>query len=385
MYQYEGHVRSDQTGANGTPVLLTNAADEDAQASLQHVVLTYDPVDGRRFYVNGVATGDVDAQGGGTLADWDDTFALVLGNETSTNRQWEGVLRLVAIHNRALTPSQIEQNFDAGVGEKYFMLFNVSHLVTVPQAYVMLEASQLDSYGLQFTKPTFISLDPNASVANLSIEGIRIGVNGGQAHSGQAYDPLVANVRLELHGRRRRAHVGSRHGDGAGEGRRRTTCSSWRSRASAISSAPYPDPVVNPPAPPVDLPPESDIGLRTFDELNATLSQITGVPQTNTRVVGDLRPGQAGAAGGRQARHLRPVAADRPRAARDPVLQPDGGDTRAAHRLLRRHAESEQQRDFDLRYRRRRPIRVNRDLVIIGAADPGRRTPVSSGIRPPTT
>ena len=36
---------------------------------------------------------------------------------------------------------------------------------------------------------------------------------------------------------------------------------------------------------PSDLPPESDVGLRTFDELNATLSQITGVPQTNTRVV----------------------------------------------------------------------------------------------------
>ncbi len=27
MYQYEGHVRSDQTSANGKPVLLTRAAD----------------------------------------------------------------------------------------------------------------------------------------------------------------------------------------------------------------------------------------------------------------------------------------------------------------------------------------------------------------------
>ena len=122
---------------NGNPLLLTRAADMDAQAALQHVVMTYSPVEGRRFYVNGVYTGDTDAQGGGSLADWDDTFALVLGNETSTNRQWEGVLRMVAIHNRALTPTQIQQNFDAGVGEKYFMLFNVSHLVpNVPQAYV---------------------------------------------------------------------------------------------------------------------------------------------------------------------------------------------------------------------------------------------------------
>jgi hypothetical protein len=53
----------------------------------------------------------------------------------------------------------------------------VSHLVTVPQAYVMIEASQLDSYGLQFSKPTFISLDPNASVANLADQrGVRVGV-----------------------------------------------------------------------------------------------------------------------------------------------------------------------------------------------------------------
>ena len=189
MYQYEGYTRSDQTSANGNPVLLTRAADMDAQAALQHVVMTFSPVEGRRIYVNGVYTGDTDAQGGGSLADWDDTFALVLGNETSTNRQWEGVMRMVAIHNRALTPTQIQQNFDAGVGEKYFMLFNVSHLVPdVPQAYVMLEASQLDSYGLQFTKPTFISLDPTVtSIPNVPIAGIRIGVNGLEAHVGQAY------------------------------------------------------------------------------------------------------------------------------------------------------------------------------------------------------
>jgi len=284
MYQYEGFTRSDKTGANGNPVLLTLAADQDAQAALQHVVMTYSPVEGRRFYVNGVYTGDADAQGGGSLADWDDTFALVLGNETSTNRQWEGVLRLVALHNRALTPTQIEQNFEAGVGEKYFMLFNVSHLVNVPEAYVMLEASQLDSYGLQFTKPTFISLDPTASVANLPIGGIRIGVNGAEAHSGQAYIPLNQTI------------GGSNYI--AGEGQKMTDVGTVIGLEKGVvddlfflsfeqigtNSHPAPDPVVNPPAPPADSDPESDVGLRTFDELNATLSLITGVPQTNVRV-----------------------------------------------------------------------------------------------------
>jgi mono/diheme cytochrome c family protein len=284
MYQYEMRVRSDKTGANGTPALITKDTDQDAQAALQHVVLTYSPVEGRRLYVNGVYTGDVDAQGGGSLADWDDTFALVLGNETSTNRQWTGVLKLVAIHNRALTPSQIQQNFDAGVGEKYFMLFNVSHLVTVPQAYVMLEATQLDSYGLQFNKPTFISLDPNASVANLAIEGVRIGVNGVEAKSGQTYATLAANV------------GGSSYTPATGQEMSHVGAVIQLDKSImddlfflsfekiGTNSHPAVEPPVTPPAPPADSAPESDVGLKTFDELNATLSQLTGVPQTNTRV-----------------------------------------------------------------------------------------------------
>jgi len=266
-------------------VLLTRAADMDAQAALQHVVMTYSPVEGRRFYVNGVYTGDTDAQGGGSLADWDDTFALVLGNETSTNRQWEGVLRMVAIHNRALTPTQIQQNFDAGVGEKYFMLFNVSHLVpNVPQAYIMLEASQLDSYGLQFTKPTFISLDPTVtSIPNVRIEGLRIGVNGVEEHSGQAYAPLQQTIGT---------------GYTAATGQQMSSVGTVMALERGalddlffltfdrIGTFDYDRPPAPRPAVPVaaDLPAESDVGLRTFDEIDTTLSLITGVPQTNTKV-----------------------------------------------------------------------------------------------------
>src|SRR6185369_10792937 len=268
MYTYQAYTRSDKTGANGNPVLITNAADEDAQAALQHVVLTYSPVEGRRIYVNGVFTGDVDPQGGGSLADWDDTFALVLGNETSTNRQWEGVLRLVAIHNRALTPAQIEQNFEAGVGEKYFMLFNVSHLVDVPQAYVMLEASQLDTYGLQFAKPTFISLDPAASVQNLEIKGVRIGINGAEARAGQAYSPLysmVGGANYTAAAGQKMTDVGTVIGLETG-----VTDDLFFLSFDKIGTRTYDRPPVPRPSDPtpVDLPAEADVGLRTFDELN---------------------------------------------------------------------------------------------------------------------
>jgi hypothetical protein len=286
MYQYEGYVRSSETDVNGAPVLLTRAADMDAQAALQHVVMTYSPVEGRRFYVNGVYTGDEDGQDGGGLAEWDDTFALVLGNETSTNRQWEGVLRLVAIHNRALTPAQIQQNFDAGVGEKYFMLFNVSHLVSVPDAYVMLEAQQLDNYGLQFAKPTFISLNSSAQVNNLAIEGIRIGINGTDRHGGQAFIPLSTTVGGSNYtplGGQQMSPIGTVIGLERGVLDDLFFLSFER---IGDRSRAYPPPAV--PDEPVkeQLPVESDVGLRTFDELNATLSQITGVPTTNARVTG---------------------------------------------------------------------------------------------------
>ncbi|MGH8204143.1 MAG: LamG domain-containing protein, partial [Steroidobacteraceae bacterium] len=137
MYNYDYFNRATTTDANGTPALSTPAADEVLQATLQHVVATYSPVDGRRIYVNGALATQADPTPAGLFTDWNDTFALVLGNEVSNDRIWQGVVRMAAVHNRALTEAQITQNFDAGVGEKFFLLFSVAHLVNVPQSYVM--------------------------------------------------------------------------------------------------------------------------------------------------------------------------------------------------------------------------------------------------------
>lgn len=285
-YQYEAFTRTNETDPNGMPILITNAADRDAQASLQHVVLTFDPVNGRRIFVNGNNTGDADPRGGGgSLSDWDDTFALVLGNETSSNRQWQGVMRLVAIHNRALTLEQIQQNFAAGVGERYFMLFSVSHLIDVPKAYVMFEASQFDSYAYLFNKPTFISLDPNANVGNFDISGIRIGVNGAEAKVGQGYIPLSASI------------GGSNYVSGTGQLMSNTgtviglekgpvadefflTFERIGTRTHTVTEADPDDPVVTRPGTHA----APDYGVRTFDEINQTFANITGVPVANAGV-----------------------------------------------------------------------------------------------------
>ena len=118
----------------------------------------------------------------------------MLGNEVSNNRMWNGVIRLVAVHNRALTPAQIQQNFDAGVGEKFFLMFSVEHLTNINDSFVVFEAAQFDSYGYLFREPFFISLDGTAQPAGLDIRGMRVGLNGAEARVGQAYSYLDTQI-----------------------------------------------------------------------------------------------------------------------------------------------------------------------------------------------
>jgi hypothetical protein len=284
LYNYDFFGRSSTTGANGTPQLSTADADERLQASLQHVVMTYDPVNGRRIYVNGEFTGDLDSAGGGTLGDWDNSYAFVLGNEVSNNRQWQGVIRLVAIHNRALTLQQIQQNFQAGVGEKFFLLFGISHLVNVPKAYVMFEASQYDSSGYLFNNPKFISLDPTAMPGSIALKGMRIGINGAEPPVGQAYrlmDTVIQDANYAAATGQTLSTVGTIIGLEQGPesdefylcfdtlGTRSNVCSTY---ASAVAPT-----FVNVPRP-------SDIGFRTFDKINATMAAVTGV-SPNTAAV----------------------------------------------------------------------------------------------------
>lgn len=277
LYNYDFFGRSSTTGANGSPQLSTADADERLQAALQHVVMTFDPVNGRRIYVNGEFTGDLDGAGGGNLSSWDNSFALVLGNEVSGDRQWLGVIRLVAIHNRALTLAQVQQNFAAGVGEKYFMLFGVEHITGVPQSYILFEAAQYDSYGYLFTNPKFISLSPTAMPGNIPLRGMRIGLNGAEPAVGQAYrllDVTISDANYSPTTGQQLSTIGTiiglERGPSADEfflcfdqlGTRTNVCSQY--------AAPVAVPVT-----PVARP--ADIGVRTFDAINATMAAVTGV------------------------------------------------------------------------------------------------------------
>ena len=283
-YNYDVYMRSSNSDANGMPPFSTADAEKALQASLQHVVVTYDPVNGRRIYVNGEFTGDVDKSTGGTITNWDDTFALVVGNEVSSNRSWAGVVKFIAIHNRVLTDTQIKQNFAAGVGERYFLLFNVEAATGVSKAYVMFEVSQYDTYSYLFNKPVFISLDSAAKPDAIVVKGIRIGVNGIVPSIGQAYIPLNTTISASNYfpGQGQKlSDIGTVIAVDKGSQLDNFFLSFDQLGANmhVVTEA------VPLASPPTDGLPVADVGVRTFDRINASMSAITTVPKTNPNVV----------------------------------------------------------------------------------------------------
>jgi hypothetical protein len=279
---YDFMLRSSNSDLNGMPQLQTPDSTMVLQASLQHVVMTYDPINGRQIYVNGVNQNVPDPQKGGTISNWDSSFALVLGNEVSGDDSWQGLIKLVAIHSRALTAAQVLQNYNAGVGERYYMLFNVASVTGVNQSYIMFTVSQYDSYSYLFYAPTFISLDPSVTPNNIPIAGMRIGINGTIPSVGQAYTPLngsITGAKYTAQGEPL-SSVGTVIGLESGP-----LTDQFFLQFDTLGSHSYP--IVDAPVttPPMPLGPVvADVGVRTFAQVNATLSQLTGVPTTNSAV-----------------------------------------------------------------------------------------------------
>ncbi|HEY9034567.1 MAG TPA: LamG domain-containing protein [Pseudomonadales bacterium] len=282
LYNYNFLQRSSGSDANGEPALSTPDADEVLQATLQHVVITFDAVRGRRLFVNGEAVDVDDPLEPGSLADWDNSFAFVLGSETSNQHRWRGVIRLVAVYNRALTDNQIRQNFAANVGERFLLLFSVSHLVDVADAYVVFEVSQFDNYAYLFSQPFFVSLDDNADFSNIPLQGLHIGINGKLATTGQAFvniNTLLDSDNADEQGRISLSSIGSviALDKGAGEDEFFLVFDRLGDASHVIVDA-------TPPAPsdPADEREQADIGLKTFDEINASMARMTGVSPTQT-------------------------------------------------------------------------------------------------------
>jgi len=185
------------------------------------------------------------------------------------------------VHEFALTPAQIQQNFDVGVGEKFFLLFSIEDIINVPTAYILFEVAQFDSYSYLFTKPHFITLD-GSQPAGIPIQGMRIGINGAEVDKSQSYGNLNDSLDGSLFG-----PLGQPLSDlGAVIPLERGPADDeFFLTFDQLGAMSY----VRTDEPPLvitenDLPPAQRLGVRTFDEINATMSAVTGVSPEDTSV-----------------------------------------------------------------------------------------------------
>ncbi|MGJ8693660.1 MAG: LamG domain-containing protein [Thalassotalea sp.] len=282
QYNYDFMLRNELTSANGIPALSTPDDDEILQATLQHVVLTYDAITGRRLYVNGQLIEVTDNEIA-PLAAWDDSFALILGQEASNNFIWQGSIRLLAIYNTVLTQAQIQQNYDIGVGEKFYLLFSISEQVNLANTYIVFEVSQFDNYSYLFNSPAIVNLDNNTLAENITISGIKLGLNGKENPQGQAF----SNVDVTISSTQDIATpfpistLGTIIGiDKSAENDEFFLSFETLGQFSNITVA---GEIITA----AELPSNTstaDIGIKNFAELNATMSALTAVPAQTEKV-----------------------------------------------------------------------------------------------------
>ncbi len=273
-YVFRNRSRAPGISRNGTPGLYTADGDQDLQATLQHVVMTFDQEHGRRIYVNGRFTDDVDRKGPGALDTWDPRYSFILGNERTDNRLWKGKIRFVAIHERALEPEEISRNFLAGAGKTTVLRFDISRWTGLAGSAIEVEASEFDASSYLFARPTYVG--PPA--AGLRIRNIRIAVNGEVPVAGQAFrnlDAVVTGARQEL------SPLASviAADRGAEEDRFALLFEVLGDRRAALAENDAP---VVPGG--FSEEPRPRIGMRTFRQIHQTMAALTGVSPRSREV-----------------------------------------------------------------------------------------------------
>ena len=257
---YQLRSRSSASNANGTPAL--EQLNPQVATSLTHVVMTFEPIAGRKIYINGQLSIDEDQP---ATLDWRDDQLFVIGNEVTNDRLWQGIFQMVAVHNKALTPAEVQQNFDAGAGNIITLRFDLANILAAP-GVIEMQAAELDQYSYVFGRPVFVS-----DVTGVRVKNMRIAVNGSAPVAAQAFrrvdttvlqsgtllSPLGAVIPGEL---------------GSDNDQFQLEFEILGGQFGLAES-------IGAPTPPIPLPdsPEPDLGMRTFSQVNDTMSSLTGI------------------------------------------------------------------------------------------------------------
>lgn len=310
LYRYEfSQKTSNDQQANNRVTTDPNA--EIVQVSLQHVVITYDRDNRRKIYINGALSDTTDNVTPGLLNNWDKNYIFSLGNAPSGDSQWQGRIRMAAIHSRALSATKVTQNYDVGVGQKFYLLFDVSEHLSINDcrnSYIGFESGQLDDYAYRFSDPFFVRIyQPDASATDtrcqaqtppaesdysFTLSDIRLGINGKLATVGQAFRNIGLDAQGEHQGLTITKALNANSNQQLMSGGTIIPLENGAQQdlfflafghinnKIGVTSDPAPI-VINPR---VSTTATAQQGLRTFDKINHTMSQITGIPVTDARI-----------------------------------------------------------------------------------------------------
>ena len=185
-------LRSTETDTNGFPALDTDAG--AASMGLLHVVYTRSMNGQTCLYVNGVTRAV--GQTGGNLSNWSSDYPLVIGNEVSGDRHWDGRLHLAAVYERALADFEVQQNFTAGTGDATGPVLVASPSTGFTASGTVGEAVSPTSFTYEVRNTGTAQLEWNAYSDSAWVEVLGSGT--GSVAPGEAQDLVIQLVDAQV-------------------------------------------------------------------------------------------------------------------------------------------------------------------------------------------
>lgn len=194
-FDYVIRVNTSETNDNGTPE--ENTGEKFVVINLHHVTYTKDKQGNEKLFVNGYEL--YSGQREGDFSTWEENNHLLLANEITGERPWEGSYYLVAVYDKALQVDEIKQNYQAGFGNIEFTS-NLEELEANKPYYLLpfARTNQGMSYGeieeltIETVLPStmgdsiYMAVYPNPSDGNFTLH-----VEGGEISGNKAYVRIV--------------------------------------------------------------------------------------------------------------------------------------------------------------------------------------------------
>lgn len=265
--------------ANGNPRL--DSPTGSVKTELTHVVMTFDTTNQRRVFLNGelLELPETQVTPAADLSNWNSTYLLSLGNvpnatATANDRVFRGQIKLAAIYDRALAPTEVKQNFDAGVRPQLALSFDISPIVGAADSVIKFIVSDYDEKSYLFGRPAISTSAPNG----FKVKNIRIAVNGNIPAAGQAFSTIDTTVNSSPQQLSIMDTVIAKD-KGIDQDSFQLVFEILADKQNIVVESITPAASVG-----ITTATFPDVGVRTFSQINDTMSAVTGVPVSTAAI-----------------------------------------------------------------------------------------------------